>query len=133
VAVIAIALGACSAAAQESLAAVEPASAAPVIERAAATGSVATCDVRAHRAADGVLIQGRAFADSDVDGEYELVITKTGASESEISQAGPVSIAAGRSITFGESEISLERGSRLHAVLTLRDADGVVCRDALSL
>jgi hypothetical protein len=129
-AVIVTALGACSAAAQDSLETVEPAFMASVSE---AAPPAVSCDVRADRTEHGVLIQGRAFADSDANGSYELVITKTGANESEINQAGPVAIAAGRSITLGETELNLERGARLHAVLTLRDADGVVCSDSLSL
>ena len=120
------ALGACSATAQDTLAAVEPAARMPAPQ-------LATCEIRTRRTEIGVEIQGRASADSDIDGEYELTITKSGANDSETNQSGPVSIEAGHSVTFGESEISLERGSHLRAVLTLRDADGVICRETLTL
>lgn len=140
IAAVAVALGACSAAAQDSLATIEPASTLPVAEAATldvapATYAepVATCDVRARRTENGVLIQGRAFAETDIHAEYELSIVASGPNESEISQAGDVAIAAGRQATFGESEIGFGRGSHLRAVLTLRDADGTICRDTLNL
>ena len=138
-------LGACSAAAQDSLAAVEPAAPtmlamdAPVHDPVHAdaplahAASAATCDVRARRTDNGLLIQGRAFADTDIQGVYELSIITSGVNRSEISQAGEVSVAAGRQATFGESEISFDRGSRLRATLTLRDADGLICRETLRL
>jgi hypothetical protein len=139
IAAVAAALGACSAAAQSSPAAIEfapaPAveAAAPVAAPATYEEAVATCDIRVRSTENGVLIQGRALADADIDGEYELSITTSGANQSEINQSGPVSLAAGRAATFGESEISLDRGSRLRAVLTLRDADGRICRDSFTL
>lgn len=93
-----------------------------------------SCDVRARRTADGVVIQARAFADRDIDGEYDLVITKSGGgNSSDISQSGPLSLAAGTAATLGENEISVERGARLRAVLTLRDASGEICRRAFTL
>lgn len=139
IAAVVAALGACSAAAQSSSAAIAFASppavesANPVAAHATHEEAVATCDIRVRNTEYGVLVQGRAFADADLDGEYELSITTSGANQSEINQAGPVSLAAGHSATFGESEISLGRGSRLHAVLTLSDADGRICRDSLTL
>ncbi len=140
IAIAAAALGACSAAAQDSLAAVEPASAMPTMESAsldtapaAYEAPAATCDVRARRTENGVLIQGRALADTDIHGEYELSIVTSGANQSEINQAGDVTIAAGRQAIFGESEIGFSRGSRLRAELKVRDADGLICRDTLNL
>jgi hypothetical protein len=139
IAAVAAALSACSAAAQRSNAAIELAptaaveAAALVAAPVAYEAAVATCDIRVRTTENGVLIQGRAFADADIDGEYELSITTSGANQSEINQAGPVSLVAGRSATFGESEIRLGRGSRLRAVLTLSDADGRICRDSLTL
>ena len=140
VTVAAAALGACSAAAQDSLAVVEPAAPMFAMEAPAygdaplaQVASTATCDVRAQRTGNGLLIQGRAFADTPIQGVYELSIVTSGANQSEISQAGDVSLAAGHQATFGESEISFERGSRLRATLTLRDTDGLICRETLRL
>lgn len=136
-AAIATALAACSAAAQDTqaLPATEPtvASFAEVQATPASYEPSVSCDVRIRRTNNGVLIQGRAFADTDFDGEYELNVIKTGPNESEINQSGEVSIDSGRSITFGESEMSLQRGERLRAVLNLRDADGLLCRSSASL
>lgn len=134
------ALGACSAAAQDSLASVEPGLSAPAVETATVDSAPvaydepsATCDIRTRRTGNGLLIEGRAFADTDISAEYELSIVTSGANQSEITQAGDVAIAGGRQATFGESEISFSRGSRLRAELTLRDAAGLICRDTLNL
>ncbi len=93
-----------------------------------------TCDVRSRRTANGVVIQARAFADRDVDGEYDLQIVKTGGGGSaELSQSGALVLEAGTAATLGENEISIERGSRLRAVLTLSDETGELCRRTFRL
>jgi glucose/arabinose dehydrogenase len=93
-----------------------------------------SCEVRSRRTANGVLIQARAFADRDVSGEYDLVITKSGAAgSSDISQSGALDLAAGASALLGENEISVERGARVRAVLTLRDETGQLCRRTFNL
>jgi hypothetical protein len=102
-------------------------------ETVRAAETTVSCDVRARRTANGLLIRARASADRDVDGEYDLLITKSGANAAEISQSGAVSIAAGSSVTLGENEISVERGARVRALLTLRDADGTLCRRSFRL
>lgn len=93
-----------------------------------------TCEVRARRTANGLLIQARAFADRDITGEYDLVITKSGsAGSSDISQSGALDLVAGSSALLGENEISVEGGARLRAVLTLRDDSGQLCRHRFNL
>lgn len=93
-----------------------------------------TCEVRSRRTANGLLIQARAFADRDIDGEYDLVITKSGrAGSSDISQSGELILEAGSSALLGENEISVERGARVRAVLTLRDDSGQLCRRSFNL
>lgn len=93
-----------------------------------------TCEVRSRRTANGLLIQARAFADRDITGEYDLVITKSGpAGSSDISQGGALDLAAGSSALLGENEISVERGARVRATLTLRDDDGQLCRRSFNL
>ena len=137
------ALAACAAAARPAeptiAATVAPAAieaAAPTttyVRPAAARGDI-SCDVRSRRTANGVLIQARAFAERAFDGEYDLVITKTGGGGSaDINQGGPVSLDAGSSVTLGENEIGLERGARVHATLTLRDDSGQICRRSFNL
>lgn len=125
------ALTACSAAASTEADVPDPLSAASVIAAAMTTERVApasahveptrhashddaaTCEVRSRRTANGLLIQARAFADRDISGEYDLVITKSGrAGSSDISQSGALDLAAGSSVLLGENEISVERGAR---------------------
>lgn len=93
-----------------------------------------TCEVRSRRTENGVLIQARAFADRDIDGEFDLLIIKSGGGGSaEISQGGPLVLEAGMAATLGENEISIERGSRVRAVLTLSDENGELCRRTFRL
>lgn len=146
------ALSACSAAARteaESADAIAPApvmaqsmapeTAAPApahVERAtrASHNDAVTCEVRSRRTANGLLVQARAFADRDVFGQYDLVITKSGAAgSSDISQSGALDLSAGSSALLGESEISVERGARVRATLTLRDDSGQLCRRSFNL
>ena len=136
-------LSACSASAQNYASAEqvsEPAllSAAPISDAAYTSASyqeaAVTCDVRSRRTANGVLIQARAFADRDIDGEYDLQIIKSGGGGSaEINQSGALVLEAGMAATLGENEISIERGSRVRAVLTLRDENGKLCQRTFRL
>ena len=146
------ALTACSAAARTEADATDTFSAAPVIAAAIAPETVApasarveptrhaahndavTCEVRSRRTTNGLLIQARAFADRDISGEYDLVITKSGAAgSSDISQSGALNLSAGSSALLGENEISVERGARVRATLTLRDESGQLCRRSFNL
>jgi hypothetical protein len=107
-----------------------PPKAAPV-ERIAAS-SRPVCDIRAMPTSHGVAISAVLTADAAVSGDYNLVITKSGASgSSDVQQSGAFNAAPGERVTLGETEIGLDRGDRFHAVLTLTDADGRVCRDEL--
>lgn len=93
-----------------------------------------TCEVRSRRTNNGVVIQARAFADRDIDGEYDLRIIKSGGGGSaEINQGGALTLEAGMAATLGENEISMERGSRVRAVLTLSDETGELCRRTFRL
>ncbi len=146
------ALTACSAAARTEADSPDTRSAAPVIAATIAPEPVApassrieparhashddavTCEVRSRRTANGLLIQARAFADRDISGEYHLVITKSGAAgSSDISQSGALDLAAGSSALLGENEISVERGARVRATLTLRDESEQLCRRSFNL
>lgn len=135
---------ACSASAQNVASveqiAVEPETlnAAPLMAEPAryeqAAYAAITCDVRSRRTANGIVIQARAFADRDINGEYDLLITKTDrAGSSEISSGGALSLTAGSAATLGENEFSIERGARVRAVLTLRDSSGELCRQTFRL
>ena len=110
---------------------------APSLARAAHYDEAAplvSCDIRMRRTANGVLLEARAFADRDIAGEYDLAIVKSGGgNNSEINQGGPLEIAAGSTVTLGENELSVERGARLRAVLTLRDEAGELCRRTFRL
>jgi len=143
----AIALTACSAAASSQAASVaaeapayvrvEAQQPAPAhVERVqhASHNDAVTCEVRSRRTSNGLLIQARAFADRDISGEYDLVITKSGsAGSSDISQSGALDLEAGSSALLGENEISVERGARVRATLTLRDNSGQLCRRSFNL
>jgi hypothetical protein len=87
------------------------------------------CAIEATPSAHGLLL--RAFASADVEGEYDFVVTRSGAGgASDIVQSGEFS--AGEDQLLGEAEFNLERGSRYSARLELHDADGLLCRDERS-
>lgn len=120
--------------------AIAPAYVAPIMAEAPvervqhASYNDVTCEVRSRRTSNGLLIQARAFADRDIYGEYDLVITKSGAAgSSDISQSGELDLEAGSSALLGENEISVERGARVRATLTLRDDSGQLCRRSFNL
>lgn len=144
------ALGACSASARTEAEPLDAVAPAPVIAEAiapevitpayveparyASHDNAVTCEVRSRRTSNGLLIQARAFADRDISGEYDLVITKSGsAGSSDISQSGALDLEAGSSALLGENEISVERGARVRATLTLRDDTGQLCRRSFNL
>lgn len=118
----------CSAAAQsaDTLAAAAPAAAA--VERVELS-----CDIRTERTANGVSLEGVVSSDRDFDGDYDLRITKSGASTADLSQSGAFTLRAGASATLGGNEISLARGEHLRAVLTLRSAGAELCRSDIQL
>lgn len=138
-------ISACSAAAQDDAAIAMQVASEPVgvtspnvaasVSSSSANADIAvTCDVRSRRTPTGMLIQASAFSDHDMQGEYDLRITKSGGgNSSEITQSGPLSLLAGSSVLLGENEISVERGARVRAFLTIRDAHGEICQRAFRL
>jgi curli production assembly/transport CsgH protein len=105
----------------------KPAAIAPV-----AAYSRPACDILATATSHGVAISAVLRAGDAIDGTYNLVITKSGPNgSSDVQQGGAFSAAPGERVTLGQTELGLERGDRFHAVLTLRDRDGGVCRQEL--
>jgi len=93
----------------------------------AAGRDAVSCDVRARATANGVRIQAVARATRPFNGEYELVITKSGGGgSSDVTQSGPVAVGAGETVTLGSTEVGAD--GRYRAVLTLRDEASEVCR-----
>lgn len=92
-----------------------------------------TCDIDVVRTAIGVRITPVVRAGRSMEGEYTLVITKTGAGgSSDISQGGPFDAARGERVSLGSSEFSLERGASFRAVLKVRADGHEICRDKRS-
>ncbi len=84
------------------------------------------CEIRETRTANGFQLQAIAHADYDLRADYDFVITAYSAGgSSDVTQGGPVDLAAGQSATLGAAEIPPGRYS---ATLTLTDADGELCR-----
>ena len=134
------AIAACSAAASPSapmaMANVAPVGAVqaptPVAVHRDLASSRPVCDIRARPTSHGVAISAVVNANDPISGDYDLVITKVGASgSSDVNQSGPFHATRGERVTLGETELGLDRGDRFHAVLTLRGADGRVCRQEL--
>ncbi|RYG38043.1 MAG: hypothetical protein EON93_02705 [Burkholderiales bacterium] len=91
------------------------------------------CDISVVKTSHGVRITPVVRSDRSLSGEYSLTVTKSGgAGSSDISQGGPFDAPRGVKQELGSSEISLERGSRFHAVLKVRAGGREVCRDVRS-
>ncbi|MBC7770490.1 MAG: hypothetical protein H7124_17045 [Phycisphaerales bacterium] len=98
---------------------------APEIAAYAPAAHGLSCEIDVTRINGGVRLEAQAFDLASGPGtlEYDFVVTKYGAAgSSDIVQGGEVSAQ-----TLGEVELSLERGARYRARLTLSDADGEVC------
>jgi hypothetical protein len=105
-----------------------PAPAPPAVVRADFT-----CDIDVVRTPNGIRITPVVRADRTLNGEYSLVITKTGAAgSSDINQGGPFDAARGERVKLGASEISFERGDTYRAVLKVRADGREICRDTRS-
>ena len=103
---------------------------APPAEAAATvpTRAGATCDIRTTRTARSVRIDAVAHAQRAFTGRYELLVRSSGgANASDIVQQGPVDFAPGAVVTLASSEIGAAHRGHTDIILTLRDANGVVC------
>jgi len=86
------------------------------------------CDVRVTPTGNGAAFEAVARADAWSAVDYELVITKRDAGgSSDIVQAGAADLPAGETQSLGLAEISLERGARYRATLTVSEAGREIC------
>jgi hypothetical protein len=112
---------------------VVPSTAAPLAKAAPVKEYAMFCDISVVKTSQGVRITPVVRSDRSLSGEYSLTVTKSGgAGSSDISQGGPFDAPRGVKQELGSSEISLERGSRFHAVLKVRAGGREVCRDVWS-
>ena len=108
-----------------------PAAASPSAETAATVPARAdaTCDIRTTRTAHGVRIDAVAHATRPFAGTYELLVRANGGGNaSDIVQQGPVERMSSGEVMLASSEIGAAHRGHADATLTLRDADGAVCR-----
>jgi hypothetical protein len=93
--------------------------------KAAAPAALAECRIRETPTAKGFRLEAVVEAGDAVYGDYEFTVTAKGsAGSSDLSQAGPISLAAGKHATVGSAEFS---GRRYRALLSLTDAEGELC------
>lgn len=84
------------------------------------------CEIRETLTPRGVRLDAIAHADYALRGDYAFTVTARGdANASDITQAGPVDLAAGESATVGTTEIP---DGAYRATLTLTDTAGELCR-----
>ncbi len=106
---------------------------APMAKAAPVREQAMFCDISVVKTSHGVRITPVVRSDRSLSGEYSLTVTKSGgAGSSDISQGGPFDAPRGVKQELGSSEISLERGSRFHAVLKVRAGGREICRDVRS-
>ena len=108
---------------------VMPKNSEPPRAQAPAARARATCEIIVDRTSHGVRVTPVFNAASAMNGDYRLVITKSGPSgSSDISQGGPLDARRGDRLSLSASEFSLERGATFRAVLTLSDGGREICR-----
>jgi len=118
-----LALSAACAAQARTEAAPAPAPAARIEAQAPAS---AACDIRETRTSQGLRLEAVVHARTALRAEYGFSVEAKGSGgTSNVTQGGPFEAAAGVSTTVGAVDIS--RG-RYRATLTVRDADGEICR-----
>jgi hypothetical protein len=106
-----------------------PAPAEPA-QQAVYLASGVECEIYRARTLHGLRLEAMAigFEASPEPLDYEFIVTKQGpGGSSDIMQAGEVSEGG-----LGSVDLSLERGDRFHATLTLSDSEGEVCAAELS-
>lgn len=92
---------------------------------AAASAARAQCRIREMPTAKGFRLEAVVEAGDGVYADYAFTVTAKGsAGSSDVSQGGPIDLAAGERATVGSAEFS---GGRYRALLTLTDADGKLC------
>lgn len=98
-------------------------------DRAPSYAPSADCTIGVTRTRHGLRFEALARARTRADGDYELVITKRDrGGSSDIVQGGAYDLRPGREAVLGSSELSLERGGRYRARLTLWGDNGPICR-----
>jgi hypothetical protein len=95
--------------------------AAPVVTHTAATAETPlSCTIHATNVRNGLRLEALVAADREATGTYRLTLSKAGpAGSSDVSQGGEFAVMPGSTAILGGSELSLERGAKLSAKLTL--------------
>lgn len=120
-----LALSAACAAQARTEAAPAPAPA-PAARIEAQAPAAAACDIRETRTSQGLRLEAVVHARTALRADYGFSVEAKGSGgTSNVTQGGPFEAAAGVSTTVGAVDIS--RG-RYRATLTVRDADGEICR-----
>jgi hypothetical protein len=101
---------------------------APEVVRAApgtSESSAVTCDIRETKTKRGLRLEAIVQADRSVHGTYDFVVTaQSSGGSSDVTQGGPLQLAAGQNATVGAAEIP---SGRYRAVLLLGNAGGDLC------
>ncbi len=89
------------------------------------------CTIQATKVRGGVRLAALVATQHKAVGTYQLTLTKAGpAGSSDVSQGGDFAAMPGTTSVLSGTEISLERGAKLLAKLTLATNDGDVACEA---
>lgn len=89
------------------------------------------CTIQATKVRGGVRLEALVATQHKAAGTYQLMLTKAGpAGSSDVSQGGEFAVMPGTTSVLSGSEISLERGAKLMAKLTLTTPDGDIACEA---
>lgn len=89
-----------------------------------------SCELKLKRTSHGVQLEAWVRALRATEGEYQLIVTKTGpGGSSDVSQGGTFAVDARSATVLGSTEFGLEPRARLKARLILSDRHGRLCGD----
>lgn len=98
---------------------------------AVAEASPLACSIHAEKIRDGLRLEAIVATQHQMSGTYQLTLSKSGsAGSSDVSQDGEFSAMPGTTSVLSGSELSLERGAKLMAKLTLTTNEGDIACDA---
>jgi len=97
------------------------------------TASVAplACTIHAEKVQGGMRLEALVATQHQAAGTYQLTLAKAGpAGSSNVSQGGEFALMPGTTSVLGGSELSLERGAKLTAKLSLATSEGDIACEA---
>lgn len=96
-----------------------------------ASNAPLACTIQAQKVQGGLRLEALVATHHQAAGTYQLTLTKSGpAGSSDVSQGGEFSLLPGATTVLSGSELTLERGAKLTAKLSLATSEGDIACEA---